>query len=477
MEHIFICYSRRDQNSALNFKESLENAGKDVWIDLEDLPASSIWRSEIRNAITESVAFIYLVSHNSLSSEYCQKEFEFAKQAGKRIFPILLAGITENDIPENIASYQWLEWDGSKKGLNLGKLITDIETDYELIRLRNQISHAARLWIDNDRNSSYLWPEERLRIFRFKFRNAAPPLSETEQEFLRPEQNRIIEELSDDNISHQRRMAVGERLAVIGDTRPGVGLRPDGLPDIVWCSVPHGKVHIDKDLNTYEGIESDHSVNPFFIAKYPITYLQFQAFVDDPLGYNSSDWWKDLAEHPDSPKSQRSQFINNPRDNVSWHECVAFSRWLSFRLPKDALPKVDEEGFEIRLPTEWEWQHAASGGDPSNTYPWGKEFFNNRCNTWEAGLNRAIAVGMYPDGMAPCGALDMSGNIYEWCLNHFDSRTVNIKGSRLRTLRGGAFLHHSEYATTFARISERPEVAWDTKFGFRLAYSIRKNIE
>ena len=106
MEHVFICYSRKDQTLALKTKEMLEGAGKEVWIDLEDLPASSRWRNEIQESITESIAFIYLVSKNSISSEYCQREYSFACQLNKRIFPVLLPETVYRDIPESISIYQ-----------------------------------------------------------------------------------------------------------------------------------------------------------------------------------------------------------------------------------------------------------------------------------------------------------------------------------------------------------------------------------
>ena len=49
---------------------------------------------------------------------------------------------------------------------------------------------------------------------------------------------------------------------------------------------------------------------------------------------------------------------------MSWFDAVAFGRWLSARLSGE-LPS----GYAIRLPLEWEWQQAATGGDPSREYP------------------------------------------------------------------------------------------------------------
>lgn len=157
MEHVFICYSRKDQNVALQLKEILANAGKNVWIDVKDLPASSIWRSEIQYAIRESIAFVYLVSSNSLESEYCQKEFEFACELNKRIFPILLPEISDKDIPEIVSLRQWLTWGGHENNtLDINKLIRDIETDYEWVKFITELGVNEARWKKQPDNSRLL---------------------------------------------------------------------------------------------------------------------------------------------------------------------------------------------------------------------------------------------------------------------------------------------------------------------------------
>ncbi len=37
------------------------------------------------------------------------------------------------------------------------------------------------------------------------------------------------------------RARAGDTLGRLGDPRPGVGLTPDGVPDIAWCDVPAGE--------------------------------------------------------------------------------------------------------------------------------------------------------------------------------------------------------------------------------------------
>jgi formylglycine-generating enzyme required for sulfatase activity len=61
-------------------------------------------------------------------------------------------------------------------------------------------------------------------------------------------------------------------------------------------------------------------------------------------------------------------------------------------------------------------------------------------NTYEGGLSRTIAVGLYPQGASPVGALDMNGNVNEWCLNEYETpRRAGLSGTVRRVVRGGSW--------------------------------------
>ncbi|MDS4042035.1 MAG: SUMF1/EgtB/PvdO family nonheme iron enzyme, partial [Candidatus Competibacter sp.] len=167
------------------------------------------------------------------------------------------------------------------------------------------------------------------------------------------------------------------------------------------------------------------------------------------------------------PSRQFNRRDNHPAESLCWLEAMAYCRWLSARL-----------GYEVRLPTEWEWQQAATGGDPANQYPWGSEWDGNRANTYESELSHTTAVGMYPHGISPVGVLDMSGNVWEFCLNEYSKpQNVTLLGRSYRVVRGGAWFDARSVARAAFRFFNAP-VNRLFNVGFRVAWaSPVENIE
>jgi hypothetical protein len=281
---------------------------------------------------------------------------------------------------------------------------------------------AAAEWDKQGRSKYFLWPHERLLPVSQMIERMRPMLTPVEFEFVRPESERLLEEINKASTTHQQRPKIGDRLAEIGDPRPGVSLRPDGLPDIVWCQVPGGKINLKEKRGTFR-------VDPFYIAKYPVTWIQYHSFLAAKDGYRKKQWWDKLAKRERRPGKQYRELDNHPAENVSWCDAVAFCQWLTKRM-----------GYEIRLPTEWKWQQSATGGDLVNEYPWGSDWNSDRTNTSECGLSRTSAVGMYPKGASPIRALDMSGGVWEWCLNEYENpKRVDLSGKARRVVRGGSW--------------------------------------
>jgi formylglycine-generating enzyme required for sulfatase activity len=280
------------------------------------------------------------------------------------------------------------------------------------------------------------------------------------------------------------RAAAGRALAKLGDPRPGVSLREDGLPDIIWCEVPAGPFLMgstDEDDRAFGDEKPQHEQiisMPYAISRYPITNAQYAAFVRAG-GYAEARYWTKAGwawrerRSVTGPEDYGAPYNlpNHPAVGVSWYEAGAFCRWLT-----DELRHKGEltESQEIILPTEPQWEKAARGTD-GRIYPWGDESDSNLANYADTGIGTTSAVGGFPGGVSLYGVEDLSGNVWEWCRTKWEGdyeayqNDNDVQGTDRRVLRGGAF-----GLTRFVRCAYRDDEYPGYRyrfFGFRVVVS------
>jgi formylglycine-generating enzyme required for sulfatase activity len=268
------------------------------------------------------------------------------------------------------------------------------------------------------------------------------------------------------------RASCGNVLGLLGDFEEGVGLRHDGLPDIKWgkeikaASYTIGMKETDFSYLDFQEITLKHG---YRLAKYPVTVIQFQAFVDATDGMRSGEWWNEL-ETQNEPDDLDFKYSNHPCINVSWYQAVAFCRWLTKKYRDAGLL---EAGLEIRLPTEQEWEIAARYPD-GRFWPYGNEEDLSKMNAHETGIYWTTAVGSFPSGRNEVLDLwDLVGNVWEWCLTKYEdgSNLIDTSGD-IRVIRGGSVTSDSMFASAVARYYDYPT---DPKYmaGFRLCVSAK----
>jgi WD40 repeat protein len=143
----FISYARSEKEFAIQVKAALESRGLSVWLDLESIAISTKWLALIQRGIESSNAFLFLLSPNSLQSEVCRAEVEFARAANKRIVPVRICEIDRTQVPAAIGEVQWLEWPAnSSVEERAEQLAAVIRTDHEYVRLHSLFLARARAW-------------------------------------------------------------------------------------------------------------------------------------------------------------------------------------------------------------------------------------------------------------------------------------------------------------------------------------------
>ncbi len=266
----------------------------------------------------------------------------------------------------------------------------------------------------------------------------------------------------------RRRAAAAEALARIeqgGGTGPAFWRLPYGEP--VWVDVPAGEFWMGSEsAQSYADERPIHRVHldRFLIARTPVTNAQYRIFVEK-AGRKPPQGW-------DGDKPPRGR-ESHPVVNVSWHDALAYCRWLS-----------EMTGKAISLPSEAQWEKAARGASDRREYPWGDDWDPTKCNCSELNLGDTTPVGVFPEGASPYGCLDMAGNVWEWTRSLWgedvseptyrypyvagDGREDLAAGDKVRrVLRGGSYIDAARLARCACRGWNDPYY-WLVNFGFRV---------
>jgi formylglycine-generating enzyme required for sulfatase activity len=155
----------------------------------------------------------------------------------------------------------------------------------------------------------------------------------------------------------------------------------------------------DDTVDAYEQERPQHTVilGAFWIDETEVTNTQYRICVDAGACESPS-----IITYYDDPTR-----ADHPVVYVTWAKADAYCSWLA-----------DETGWDVGLPTEAQWEKAASwdyAAEVKYLYPWGDdEATATLLNYQGSGLGRTTPVGSYPLGASPYGALDMAGNVWEW---------------------------------------------------------------
>ncbi len=259
--------------------------------------------------------------------------------------------------------------------------------------------------------------------------------------------------------------------------------RPRGTRSGERIAIPAGIYRIGarpSDAFVFDNEKWEHEVRveAFTIAREQVTNDEYVAFVESG-GYDDASLWSDegrawlAQERPQHPLYWR-------RGSDGW-ERRSFDRWIAVA-PNE--PVVNVNYFEAqaycrfagkRLPTEAEWEVAATGGTHRD-YPWGDETPTPLHANLDGWYGEVTEVGAFPDGESPFGLRDMLGNVWEWTSTPFGpypgfapdpyrEYSEPWFGDH-QVLRGGAWSTRARMVTTRWRNFYRPQRR-DILTGFR----------
>jgi sulfatase modifying factor 1 len=194
-------------------------------------------------------------------------------------------------------------------------------------------------------------------------------------------------------------------------------------------------------------------VAPFRLARTVVTRADYEEFLA-ATGVAAAPFWNEAVF--------AAPLL--PAVGASWEDAHRYCAWLSRRL-----------GYEVRLPSEAEWECAAKAGREV-AYPWGDappEALPDYERRWRDGPE---AVDAYPS-LHPLGFAGLGENVHEWCADWFDADYYRVSPARQprgpgsgtrRASRGGSWRHQVKGSRCAARSAIPPGLRY-ADYGFRLA--------
>jgi len=157
MADVFVSYSRRDGDFVRRLVEALGERGKEAWVDVEGIRDAEVFPERLRSAIEESDGFLFVISPESVASDYCEAEVEHALELNKRIVPLLLRQVPDEAVPEGIRVRNWIPMGaGGEFEPSVGRVVDALDTDLEWTKAHTRWLVKALEWDAEGREKSFL---------------------------------------------------------------------------------------------------------------------------------------------------------------------------------------------------------------------------------------------------------------------------------------------------------------------------------
>lgn len=486
---IFISHAHQDAKFAQRLAADLRTNGWQTWMAPDNIRPGEKWMEAINRGLEESGAFVLILTPAAIDSRWVRQEMyaaiELEHHGNMHLFPL---SVKSTVMPPLWSGYQWIGFEADYE-IGLAALLSELDPpvtppvlmkatkfmppeNIEEIESSIGFENASTIQLEQPLLFEKIRKPNQLRamimqlntlLTRVLFGGGIILLIILVVFFWPDASNDPTVEPTSIFFSSQQTKFTREQ---------------DGMQQVVIPSTTFMMGARDEDELAEPDERSRHevTVGAFAIDLYEVNVAQYAAFLSTLGQYVSAcNGFTCLSTRFETT---RSYIVDNtveyapvegfgdyPINNVSWHGANAYCQWVGGRLP-----------------TEAEWELAATGGD-GRFYPWG-----DALEIDEEGTIPAIFAGTFDnlqpvnslsEGTSPFGLHHTAGNVWEWVADGYDpiyydrSPEENPTGPEVsvtadRVMRGGGYDSAAVDLRTTNRASERaPEFRLIANTGFR----------
>lgn len=483
MPHIFISYSRSDEPFARQLATSLSQMGADIWIDIEDIPAGMKWSRAIQQGLDTADLLIVIISPDSMASHNVEDEWQYYLDSRKPVLPVLLKP--------------------AKIHFQLNRL------QYVDFNRQNYDTALYQLYQELRRKGIYLNPigPEPAAAYRpspHQFTPSAPTPVKKPRRVLPLV---VIGVMGVMALSIVAVLVVLANLPTAGRANPGGATATNPVltnaPTDAPTHTPANQIGLPgyPVTRNADWTPVTREWNGIGMALVPVGCFTMGS-NEQQINYEhdlcNTVLGTCTGNSDEAPQTQIcfEQPFWIGRTEITNGIVGSYGAYSGDNLPRTNFTAAEAQAFcetrGMRLPTEAEWEYAARGPD-GLIFPWGNSFDGSRLNIcdsnceydWrDSSLNDGYAqpspVGSYPSGASWVGALDMSGNVWEWTSTiywdypyHADDGRENWNDHNKRVLRGSSWNWIASDATTTARDDYAGDFSSSDWYGFRCVRDYR----
>ncbi|WP_020528397.1 TIR domain-containing protein [Flexithrix dorotheae] len=159
MTEAFIAYSAENKEIKDQISKALARFGITTWLHNKDIKSGQNFDKAILEGIIQADNFLFFITKESIVSEYCIKELEYAQNFNKRIIPLLIEEIEEDVIPKKISQLQYInfcETNPQEFQAGVQALIIELNKEKGYFQKHKRYLSQAIKWEEQGKNESML---------------------------------------------------------------------------------------------------------------------------------------------------------------------------------------------------------------------------------------------------------------------------------------------------------------------------------